>query len=113
MQYTKTGIKDFNLAHIFECGQCFRWERQNDGSYTGTAMGKIVNMRFEPEGTLTVDNCTEEEFMQIWTPYLDLERDKERFERRADSKGRGIRIWDSDSEAGFLGNAAVIHHIAE
>ena len=75
MEYTKTGIKDFNLEHIFDCGQCFRWERQDDGSYTGAAMGKIVNMRFEPEGRLTVDNCTEEEFTRIWTPYLDLERD--------------------------------------
>ena len=73
--YTKDGIKDFNLDHIFDCGQCFRWEREADGSYTGTAMGKIANMRFEPEGRLIVDNCTEEEFTQVWTPYLDLERD--------------------------------------
>ncbi len=104
MQYTKTGIKDFNLAHIFECGQCFRWERQNDGSYTGTAMGKIVNMRFEPEGTLTVDNCTEEEFMQIWTPYLDLERDYAKIKsglkgeqiQKAVEYGYGIRILKQD-----------------
>ncbi len=104
MEYTKTGIKDFNLEHIFDCGQCFRWESQDDGSYTGAAMGKIVNMRFEPEGRLTVDNCTEEEFTRIWTPYLDLERDYAKIKcslqgeeiQRAMKYGYGIRILKQD-----------------
>lgn len=102
--YTKDGIKDFNLDHIFDCGQCFRWERQEDGSYTGTAMGKIVNMRFEPEGRLTINNCTEEEFAQIWTPYLDLERDYAQIKcslqgeeiEKAMKYGYGIRILKQD-----------------
>lgn len=102
--YTKDGIKDFNLDHIFDCGQCFRWEREADGSYTGTAMGKIVNMQFEPEGRLTIDNCTEEEFTQIWTPYLDLERDYAQIKRslqgeeieKATEYGYGIRILKQD-----------------
>ena len=34
-----TGIRDFDLDHIFDCGQCFRWNRGEDGSYTGTAYG--------------------------------------------------------------------------
>lgn len=42
-------VKDFNLKHIFDCGQCFRWEEEADGSYTGTAFGKTVNMRLERE----------------------------------------------------------------
>ena len=29
-----TGIRDFDLDHIFDCGQCFRWNRGEDGSYT-------------------------------------------------------------------------------
>ncbi len=102
--YTKDGIKDFNLDHIFDCGQCFRWEREADGSYTGTAMGRIVNMRFEPEGRLIVDNCTEEDFVQIWTPYLDLERDyakikdclREEKIQKAMEYGYGIRILKQD-----------------
>ena len=28
-------IKDFDANHIFECGQCFRWNKEEDGSYTG------------------------------------------------------------------------------
>lgn len=118
MKYTKTGLTEFNLDHIFDCGQCFRWERQADGSYTGTAMGKIVNMRFETvkaekdnkgcesgtSGTLTIDNCDEKEFDEIWTPYLDLERDyaaiKAGFSgeeiKKAAEYGGGIRILKQD-----------------
>lgn len=116
MQYIAENIRDFNLDHIFDCGQCFRWERQPDGSYTGIARGKIVNMRYERKdfdkefagkakaaaGRLIIDNCTEEDFQKIWRPYLDLDRDygkiKERLSRgdpvmeRAVKHGDGIRI---------------------
>ena len=51
MQYVETKVKDFNLDHIFDCGQCFRWEREADGSYTGVAMGSAVNMRLASEPT--------------------------------------------------------------
>ena len=42
------GIRDFDLDHIFDCGQCFRWNRGEDGSYTGTAYGRIVRMVWDP-----------------------------------------------------------------
>ena len=45
--YTAEGIRDFDPVHIFECGQCFRWERREDGSYDGIAKGRIVNIRFD------------------------------------------------------------------
>lgn len=121
MKYTKTGLTEFNLDHIFDCGQCFRWERQADGSYTGTAMGQIVNMRYDIDGddeggesdgsgitgtggTLTIDNCGEKEFDEIWKAYLDLDRDyaaiKEGFSgeeiKKAAEYGGGIRILKQD-----------------
>ena len=33
MEYIIEDVKDFNTDHIFDCGQCFRWQRQEDGSY--------------------------------------------------------------------------------
>ena len=99
MQHIETGIKDFDLDHIFDCGQCFRWEKEADGSYTGVAMGSAVNMRLEPadnedkeggagesakggitaggteEKTLIIDNCSAEDFDKKWRGYLDLDRD--------------------------------------
>lgn len=119
MQYIQEGLKDFNLDHIFDCGQCFRWEREPDGSYTGTAMGTAVNMRIE-EGTQTsdngsekgktliIDNCSREDFEGKWRYYLDLDRDygevKASFSGeeidKAAEYGYGIRIlkqefWES------------------
>ena len=38
-------VKNFNPKHIFECGQCFRWIKQEDDSYTGVAMGKVINVK--------------------------------------------------------------------
>ena len=34
--------KDFNIKQVFECGQCFRWEKQTDNSYIGVAFGKVI-----------------------------------------------------------------------
>lgn len=28
-----TGLKDFNLHHIFDCGQCFRFNAVSENSY--------------------------------------------------------------------------------
>ena len=41
-------VKDFHLDHIFDCGQCFRWNREEDGSYVGIAGGRIARMTFQP-----------------------------------------------------------------
>ena len=115
--YTIEGIRDFDPVHTFECGQCFRWEKQADGSYTGAAMGRIVNIRFdddasdsavEPDrsGRLTITPCTQEDFDNIWRPYLDLGRDYAAIKstlsagddimKKACSYGWGIRILKQD-----------------
>ena len=31
------GVDNFELDHIFECGQCFRWNKQESGTYIGVA----------------------------------------------------------------------------
>lgn len=116
--YTIEDIRDFDPVHTFECGQCFRWEQQPDGSYTGTAMGRIVNIRYDKKsetqgstdsscsGSLTITPCTEEEFNDIWRSYLDLDRDYSAIKatlsrdddimKRACEYGYGIRILKQD-----------------
>ena len=64
-KYIIDEIKDFDLDHIFDCGQCFRWEKQPDGSYTGIAFNKVVNMQVD-DGRLIIDPCTKEEYESIW-----------------------------------------------
>ncbi|MBU5676737.1 DNA glycosylase [Alkaliphilus sp. MSJ-5] len=64
-------IRDFEPKHIFECGQCFRWDLEDDGSYIGVAYGKILNVRKE-EDTIVFNNTNIEDFNNIWTSYFDL-----------------------------------------
>lgn len=105
-------VNDFNLDHIFDCGQCFRWKKEKDGSYTGTALGKIVNLNFEYDegsdfaGNLILNGIDESEFDNTWKTYLDLDMDysKIKYElaakdpviKEAITKGRGIRILQQD-----------------
>ena len=114
-EYVIENVRDFHPEHIFECGQCFRWNRQDDGSYTGTAMGRIVNIRLCPEGDegekacagkIIIKNASPEDYEKIWRQYLDLDRDYGMIKQRlsagdevmenAVAAGRGIRILKQD-----------------
>lgn len=105
MQYSVDNIKDFNTDHIFDCGQCFRWIKQADGSYIGPAMDRVVRVSYN-EGTLTIDNSSEEDFNVIWKSYFDLERDYGSIKSKlfagndamktAGEYGYGIRILNQD-----------------
>ncbi|MBE6030633.1 MAG: 8-oxoguanine DNA glycosylase [Clostridiales bacterium] len=112
MQLIKS-VKDFDLKNIFDCGQCFRWNEEEDGSYTGTAFGRTVNMSFEPDceggcsGRLIIDGADEEDFENIWKKYLDLDRDysfiketlgnRDEVIKEAICKGEGIRLLNQDN----------------
>lgn len=101
------GIKDFDLDHIFDCGQCFRWEKNTDGSYIGIAYGKIAAMDYDRDReTLKIYNSCEEDFNNIWKKYLDLDRDysaiktllmeKDQVIKEAINYGQGIRILNQE-----------------
>ncbi len=101
---TVEGLSHFNADHTFLCGQCFRWIKQADGSFTGVAMGKGVNIRHDGD-TLILKGCSEEEFVNVWVPYLDLDTDygtiKETLSadehlKKATEYGGGIRILNQE-----------------
>lgn len=71
---TVSGVRDFNTTHIFECGQCFRWYKEHDGSYTGVVRGKAANVKYTPD-RLILKNVTLDDFKQIWFDYFDLGTD--------------------------------------
>lgn len=98
-------VEDFELPHIFECGQCFRWNKEDDGSYTGVALGKVINLKKEGDNVY-IDNTNYSEFMDVWHDYFDLKRDygdiKEKLSEIDDTMltstnfGYGIRILKQD-----------------
>lgn len=99
-------VHDFDAKHIFECGQCFRWSREEDGSYTGVAFGKVLNVRSDyDKGLVVLDNTSMSEFKDIWYDYFDLGRDYGAIKKKlaedsvldmAIEYGRGIRILNQE-----------------
>ncbi|MGN0162566.1 MAG: DNA-3-methyladenine glycosylase family protein, partial [Candidatus Ornithomonoglobus sp.] len=100
------GQPDFELSHIFDCGQCFRFNKQTDGSYLGTAYGKTIKIS-KQNNEIILHDTSMEDFKNIWYDFLDLGRDygavKDELTqggdpvmRAATEYGRGIRILNQD-----------------
>ena len=90
---------ELDLIKTFECGQCFRWNADENGVYSGVAMGRAVSL-WEKEGTVYI-SAGEDEAKSIWRDYFDLSVDYEKirtsFEageylKRCSEYGAGIRI---------------------
>ena len=43
--YILENPNSFNLRDIFECGQCFRWNEEQDKSYTGVIKQGVLNVQ--------------------------------------------------------------------
>ncbi len=99
-------VADFNPKHIFECGQCFRWKLEEDGSYTGVAFGRVINVSSEGN-KVYIKNTNIEDFNNIWYEYFDLGtnyteiknklRVMDEYLEKATEFGWGIRILKQDS----------------
>ena len=109
-------IEDFLPEHTFECGQCFRWRRENDGSYSGVVSGAFAGLSYTPyagekdRGAITIlsnlfaDNPVRRE--KYWRNYLDLDRDykavkqmlaaNDKVMARAIEAGSGIRVLNQE-----------------
>ena len=70
-----SNVHDFDVVHTFDCGQCFRWEKQEDGSYIGIAKGKITKVKANEKEALIFYNTSKSDFDDVWRDYLDLDRD--------------------------------------
>ncbi len=61
----KNQTENFDLAQTLDCGQCFRWERQKNGSYTGVAFGRVLNISEENRVQVLED--------ELWSNYFDVQ----------------------------------------
>lgn len=67
------GVRDLDLAQTFDCGQCFRWEQQPDGSFTGVVFGVSAAVRL-CDGILYIETENKPD-EALWRSYFDLDRD--------------------------------------
>ena len=104
-EYKIENIKSFELADIFECGQCFRWNKQEDESYTGVFKGNIMNVQ-KSGNTVTFKGICNSDIQEIVEDYFDLKRDYEKIKEQLSQidehlktsiqYGQGIRILNQD-----------------
>ena len=95
----------FELKDIFECGQCFRWNEQEDGSYTGVIKDGIINVKKENEDIVFLGICNRD-IKEVIYEYFDLNKDYERIKEKLSNideylktsveYGKGIRILNQD-----------------
>ena len=109
-EYKLENIDSLELADIFECGQCFRWNKQEDGSYTGIFKRNVINVKKENchQGTslVTIKGICDGNIKDVVEDYFDLNRNyeeiKEKLSKIDDNVktsieyGKGIRILNQD-----------------
>lgn len=99
-------VLEFEPKHIFENGQCFRWEKEEDGSYTIVAKSKVINVS-KHEDEIILENTNLKEFESIWYEYFDFGRDYVKLRKelskidqhlnKAANFGDGLRILKQDA----------------
>ena len=67
-------IKCLNLDLTLDCGQAFRWVKNEDDSWSGVAFEKYLNIK-KVNDTVILKNTTLDEYNNIWKNYFDFDRD--------------------------------------
>ena len=96
---------DFDIEHIIECGQCFRFYKRNDRDYLIIAFNRILRV-VQDENKVILYNTKEEDYTEIWVNYFDLKRDYQKIKQKlsaidihlndAVTDKNGIRILKQD-----------------
>lgn len=68
-------VKYLSLPLTLDCGECFRWQEQEDGSWSGVAFEKFLNIKNTADGEFVLKNTTKKDFEEIWYNYFDFGRD--------------------------------------
>lgn len=98
-------IDSFELDHIFDCGQCFRWNKQEDNSYIGIINCGVLKVSKKNnsicfEGLLEGDiNSIVYEYFDLGTDYRGLKDNLSKIDKNMEKSiafGYGIRILNQD-----------------
>ncbi len=104
-EYKISNIDSFELKDIFDCGQCFRWNEQEDGSYTGVFGENVLNVNKIGNKVVFKGIC-KEDIKETVEKYFDLNRDYQKIKSKLEKidenmkksieYGQGIRILNQD-----------------
>jgi len=104
--YILKDCKTFELKDIFDCGQCFRWNIEQDGSYTGIFGNNVINVKKSCDDVTFSGICKAGDIETVCREYFDLNRDYEKIKEELSKiddnmktsieYGKGIRILNQD-----------------
>ena len=104
-KYILKDTKSFELKDIFDCGQCFRWNKQEDSSYTGVFGRNVLNVQKVGQD-IAFNGICDRDIKLVVEEYFDLDRDYEKIKkelseidenmRKSITYGSGIRILNQD-----------------
>lgn len=94
----------FELKDIFECGQCFRWNKVEE-EYIGVVKQNVIKVK-KVGNKIEFKSMGEDDLKELITNYFDLERDYEKIKetlsnvddnmKQSIEYGKGIRILNQD-----------------
>ncbi|MDO5725273.1 MAG: DNA glycosylase [Tissierellia bacterium] len=96
--------ESFEPEHIFESGQCFRWNKVSDDIYKGVVNGKIITTK-KCGDKIEIYGIDQKEFEDYFENYFDLKTDykkiKELYSKDPQLKlaieyGHGLRVLNQD-----------------
>lgn len=103
-KYIIKNCKSFKAKDIFDCGQCFRWNEEPDGSYTGIFGHNVLNVKEEKD--IVITGICNGNIEDICKNYFDLDRNYEEIKetlsliddnmKESIKYGKGIRILNQD-----------------
>lgn len=96
---------DFDLDKIAESGQCFRWQKFNQGHYFIIHLNNCLEIKYLNNDTYEL-SCSQEEYNNIWKDYFDLNENykairesipkEDTFLTEAANMEKGVRILKQD-----------------
>ena len=104
-KYIIENQESFELKDIFECGQCFRWNENEDGSYTGVINKGVLNVEKQSE-KIIFTGMLDKDIKEVVRFYFDLDKNYEEIKMQLSNidkylktsveYGKGIRILNQD-----------------
>ena len=97
--------ESFELKDIFDCGQCFRWNEEIDGSYTGIFKTNVLNVQ-KIENKIIFKGLINGSIREVVEDYFDLKRNYTKIKqelsgideniKKSVEYGKGIRILNQE-----------------
>lgn len=104
-KYIIENQESFKMEDIFDCGQCFRWNKQEDGSYIGVIKDAVIKVE-QHNNKIVFSGESDEDFENIINYYFDLNTNYSEYKDKLSNIdeyllesikfGEGIRILRQD-----------------